>query len=76
MNWSETSELPGVKPEVSQDVQEEAADTIEPWRQRVHMVTATMLECEVQLESAGFKYNLRDVLEMASLSLRTILTPK
>jgi len=65
MNCSETRELTGVKPEVPHDVQEEAADTIEPWRQRVHMVAETMIECELALAQAGFKYSVRDLIDMS-----------
>jgi hypothetical protein len=50
-------------------LQQEAEGEYEPWRQNVKEVSATMLECRSALANAGLKPTVKDLIDMARLSL-------
>jgi hypothetical protein len=50
-------------------LQQEAEGEYEPWRADVRNVAATMLECKSALANAGLKPTVKDLIDMARLSL-------
>jgi hypothetical protein len=55
--------------DLSYRLQQEAESEYEPWRQDVKEVSATMLECKSALANAGLKPTVKDLIDMARLSL-------
>jgi hypothetical protein len=50
-------------------LQQDAEGEYEPWRQNVREVWATMLECKSALANAGLEPTVKDLIDMARLSL-------